>query len=283
MSRSSVGDGSLTERLKERGNYLRRRGLAINSRTLHAGATLSSADIVAVLFYHTLRLDSGNPDWVDRDYYVHSRGHGCEPVYAAMADLGFFGMAELEHVEEWGSNLHGLAATTTPGIEFSCGSLGQGLSLGVGTALGLRALKRPGRVFVLSGDGECQEGSVWEAAMAASHYKLKHLTLVIDRNGYSSGQRGTEAGMALEPLDERFLAFGFGVRRVDGHDLEALVTAFDSLPFRPGAPSAIIADTVKGKGVSFCETGHVHCGRFGRDFDSQLLAQALKELEEASR
>ena len=280
MAKSIVSSESLTGQLKERANFLRRRGLAINSRTLHAGAALSSADVVAVLFYHTLRLDPGNPDWADRDYYVHSRGHGCEPVYAAMADLGFFGIDELDHVEEWGSNLHGLAATTTPGIEFSCGSLGQGLSLGVGTALGLRALKRPGRVFVLTGDGECQEGSVWEAAMAAGHYKLERLTLIVDRNRYSSGQRGTEAVMALEPLDERFRAFGFGVRRVDGHDLEALVTTFDSVPFIPGAPSVIIADTVKGKGVSFCETDHMHCGRFGRDFDSHLLAQALKELEE---
>src|SRR5579862_8102947 len=101
---------TLTDRLKERANYLRRRGLAINSRTLHAGAALSSADIVAVLFYHTLRLDPHNPNWPDRDYYVHSRGHGCEPVYAAMADLGFFAMDELDRVEEWGSNLHGLSA-----------------------------------------------------------------------------------------------------------------------------------------------------------------------------
>src|ERR1035437_9344387 len=111
MAKSIVSSESLTGQLKERANFLRRRGLAINSRTLHAGAALSSADVVAVLFYHTLRLDPGNPDWADRDYYVHSRGHGCEPVYAAMADLGFFGIDELDHVEEWGSNLHGLAAT----------------------------------------------------------------------------------------------------------------------------------------------------------------------------
>ena len=279
IPKADVSADELIAHLKDRANFLRRRGLAINSRTLHAGAALSSADVVAVLFYHTLRLDPSNPDWVDRDYYVHSRGHGCEPVYAALADRGFFGMGELDHVEEWASNLHGLAATTTVGIEFSCGSLGQGLSLGVGTALGLRAMKRPGRVFVLSGDGECQEGSVWEAAMAASHYKLDRLTLIVDRNRYASGQRGTEAVMALEPLDERFRAFGFGVRRVDGHDVEALVEACDALPFTPGSPSVIIADTVKGKGVSFFEVGHVHCGRFGRDFDSQLLSDALKELE----
>ncbi|HEY3131601.1 MAG TPA: transketolase [Acidobacteriota bacterium] len=269
-------------RLTERAKFLRRRGLAINSRTLHAGAALSSADIIAVLFYHTLRLDPLKPLWEDRDYFINSRGHGAEPIYVALADLGFFPSADLDRAEECGSHLHGLTSTTTPGIEFSCGSLGQGFSLGVGTALALRVLKRPGRVFVVTGDGECQEGALWESVMSAGHYKLDHLTLIIDRNGYQSNDRGTETVMSLEPLDEKFRAFGFAVQRLDGHNIEALVEAIESLPFQAGKPSAIVADTIKGKGVSFLESGHVHCGRFGRDFDGELLAKALQELDESN-
>lgn len=268
----------LLARLAAKARDLRQRGLALNNRTLHAGAVLSSADIIAVLFYHVLKLDPQNPAWPQRDIFINSRGHGCEPIYVAMADRGFFPAADLDRIEERGCHLHGLTATTTPGIEFSCGSLGQGLSLGVGAALGLRAQHLPGRVFVVTGDGECDEGSLWESAMTASHYRLDRLTVIVDRNGFQSSDRGTENVMALEPLHEKFKAFGFAVRRLNGHDLSALVEAADALPFESGRPSAIIADTIKGKGVSFFETGHVHCGRFGRDIDGDLLAQALQEL-----
>jgi len=275
-----VRNGPSIDELKEKAQRLRYRSIAMNGRTLHAGAALSSADLIAALFYRILRLDPKNPQWQERDIFVNSRGHACEPIYAAMADLGFFPEIDLDRVEESGCHLHGLSATTTPGIEFSCGSLGQGLSLGVGTAAGLRAQGRPGRVFVVSGDGECQEGSVWEAAMTASKYRLDHLTLIVDRNGFQSNDRGTESVMPLEPLDEKFRAFGFAARRVNGHDMGELIDALESLPFAPGRPSALIADTVKGKGVSFLESGHVHCGRFGRDYDLDLYQQALRELSQ---
>lgn len=268
----------LLARLTETARYLRWRGLALNNRTLHAGAALSSADIIAVLFYHALRLDPKNPAWEQRDIFINSRGHGCEPIYVAMADLGFFSETDLDRVEEAGCHLHGLTATTTPGIEFSCGSLGQGLSLGVGAALGKRACRLSGRVIVVTGDGECDEGSLWESAMTAAHYRLDTLTVIVDRNRYQSSDRGTENVKSLEPLHEKFRAFGFATRRIDGHDLAALVDTIDAAPFEPGRPSAIVADTVKGKGVSFLEQGHVHCGRFGRDSDPQLLAQALDEI-----
>lgn len=264
--------------LKQKAQSLRVRGLLTNGRTLHAGACLSSADIIAVLFYHILQLDPKNPAWPDRDYFINSRGHGCEPIYVAMADRGFFPQEDLENLEEPGSHLHGLTATTTPGIEFSCGSLGQGLSLGVGAALAKRALRQKGRVFVVTGDGECQEGNIWEGAMAASHYNLDPLTVIVDRNGYQSNDRGTETVMTLEPLHERFASFGFAVRRVNGHSVEELLDALESVPFEPGKPSAVIADTIKGKGVSFFESGHVHCGRFGRDTDAELFVRALEEL-----
>jgi len=275
-------DASLLAMLRDKARHLRHGALALNNRTLHAGAALSSADIIAVLFYHVLRLRPHEPDWPGRDIFVNSRGHACEPIYVAMADLGFFPREDLARVEEKGCHLHGLTATTTPGVEFSCGSLGQGLSLGVGAALGLRARGKANRVFVVSGDGECQEGSVWEAAMTAGKYKLDHLTLIVDRNGYQSNDRGTEEVMPLEPLDAKFAAFGFATRRIDGHDLAALVRTITAAPLEPGRPTAIIAETIKGKGVSFLESGHVHCGRFGRDYDMAMLEQALRELERAS-
>ncbi len=269
----------LLDTLREKARWLRIRSLTMNGRTAHPGAALSSADIVAVLFYHVLRVNPSNPQWVDRDYFINSRGHGAEPIYAAMADRGFFPIEDLDCLEEWGSHLHGLTATTTPGIEFSCGSLGQGLSLGVGAALGLRVQRRPGRVFVLTGDGECQEGSMWEALMAATHYQLDSLVLIVDRNKYQSSDRGTENVMRIEPLAAKFEAFGFGVRGVDGHNLDELCGALEHLPVERGRPSAIIADTIKGKGVSFFESVHVHCGRFGRDYDAEMLTRAIGELE----
>lgn len=276
---STAGRAELLARLRERARFLRYEGIKLNSRTLHAGAALSSADIIACLFYHVLRLDPKNPAWADRDIFINSRGHACEPVYVAMADLGFFPWEDLQHVEDFGSHLHGLTATTTPGIEFSTGALGTGLSLAVGAALAQRVQRRPGRVVIVTGDGELQEGLFWEAAMSANHYQLENLTVIVDRNGYQSNDRGTETVMRLEPLEQRFAAFGFETRRVDGHDPEALLTALEILPLAKGKPSAVIADTVKGKGVSFLESGHIHCGRFGRDFEMSLLEKALQELE----
>lgn len=272
-------DEQLVARLRERARFLRYEGLRLNNRTLHAGAALSSADIIACLFYHFLRIDPRNPAWPDRDVFINSRGHACEPLYVAMADLGYFPWEDLARVEDFGCHLHGLSATTTPGIEFSTGALGTGLSLAVGAALALRAQRRPGRVVIVTGDGEIQEGLFWEAVMAASHFRLDNLLVIVDRNWFQSNDRGTETVMQLEPLHERFAAFGCAVRRVDGHDISALLSALAPLPAAVGKPTVIIADTVKGKGVSFLESGHIHCGRFGRDFDLQLLDKALAELE----
>lgn len=271
----------LIEYLKVKATYLRQRGLAINGRTLHAGAALSSADIIATLFYHVLKINPQNPQWQERDIFINSRGHACEPIFVALADLGFFPADDLNHAEEGGCHLHGLTATTTPGIEYSCGSLGQGLSLGVGTALAHCALKKPGRVFVVTGDGEWQEGSCWESLMCAAHYKLEKLTVIMDRNHFQSNDRGTENVMCLEPLSEKFAAFNWGVRRINGNSIEELVNATGTLPIETGKPSMIVADTTKGKGVSFLEGEHNHCGRFGRDKESALFAQALQELETA--
>jgi transketolase len=273
---------ALIGELKRKAKFLRVNAIALNNRTMHAGGAFSSADIVAVMFYHALRLDPSNPKWEDRDIYINSRGHACEPVYVAMADLGFFAWDDLEQIEDFGCHLHGLTATTTPGIEVSMGSLGSGISVAVGMALGLRAQKRPGRVFITTGDGELQEGLTWEGALSAGKYGLDNLIATVDRNKYQSNDRGTETVMPLEPLEDKFRAFGWATTRIDGHDIEQLVDAVDSVPLTKGKPSIIIADTVKGKGVSFLEQAHNHCGRFGRDMDPALLEQAIRELEESA-
>ncbi len=269
----------LVKHLAEKARFLRINALALNNRTLHAGGALSSSDLLAVLFYHILRIDPQNPDWADRDVFINSRGHACEPLFVAMADLGFFPWDDLQNIEEAGCHLHGLSATTTPGVEISMGSLGTGISIASGMALSMRTQQRPGRVYIITGDGELQEGLSWEGALTASKYGLENLVVIVDRNKYQSNDRGTEQVMPLEPLDDKFRAFGFAVRRIDGHDIGQVVEALEAAPLASGKPTCIIADTIKGKGVSFLESGHIHCGRFGRDIDPELLNQAISELE----
>ncbi len=274
-----VSRSAQIKKIKEKAKFLRLNTLALNNRTLHAGAALSSADIIATLFYQVLNLDPENPQCKQRDIFINSRGHACEPIYVALADRGFFDWDDLTKIEDEGCHLHGLTATSTPGIEFSTGSLGSGLALGVGVALGHRVLQRPGRVYVVTGDGELQEGLIWEAAMSAGHYRLHNLILIVDRNGYQIDNRGTEEVMGLEPLEDKFTAFRFAVQRVDGHDIDQLLTAIETAHQESDRPSVIIADTVKGKGVSFFEADHVHCGRFGRDLDVALYQKAIDELQ----
>ena len=283
MSQSTpIDQNTRITQLQTKARFLRINSLALNNRTLHAGGALSSADILAVLFYDVLRLDPKNPLWPNRDIFINSRGHACEPLYVAMADLGFFPWQDLEQIEDFGCHLHGLSATTTPGIEVAMGSLGTGISIATGMALGLRTQQRPGRIFLLSGDGELQEGLSWEGALCAGKYGLDNLAVIVDRNKYQSTDRGTEMVMPLEPLADKFAAFGFAIRRIDGHDIGQILDACATLPVESGRPSCIIADTVKGKGVSFLESEHIHCGRFGRDYDPKILDLAIAELEGSS-
>ena len=239
----------------------------------HTGGSLSMADLLAALYFHTMQVDPANPHWDGRDYFVLSKGHCVPALDAALALRGFFPEALLTTHLQPGSFLSGHAcAHLTPGIEVSTGSLGHGLSLGVGLALGVRMDGGGNRVFVMLGDGELQEGANWEAAMAAAHHKLDNLVAIVDRNKYQTGL--TEQMMALEPLAEKWLAFGWSALRLDGHDMGRIVETLDALPFTPGKPSAIIADTVKGKGVSFLET--LHMARL----DEGQLRAALAELGE---
>jgi len=239
----------------------------------HTGGSLSMADILSALYFNTLRVDPRDPDWRDRDYFILSKGHTVPALDAALALRGFFPAEVVPTHLELDSIISGHAcARATPGIDASTGSLGHGLSMGVGVALGLRMDKASNRVFVVLGDGELQEGSNWEAAMAGAHHKLDNLIAIVDRNKYQTGP--TEEMMALEPLHDKWKSFGWGVRRIDGHNMEEIVDTLECVPFKQGCPSVIIADTIKGKGVSFI-TNH-HMARF----DEANLKEALKELGE---
>jgi transketolase len=250
------------EHLAERAHVVRTRIIAMGASQTgtHVGGSLSAADLLTVLYHHVLRVRPDEPEWPGRDRFILSKGHASAALYAVLADRGFIDPSECDTYGQYGSRLAGHPLRRLPGVEFPTGSLGHGLSLGVGSALALRARPWPGdgrpgrpvRVFVLLGDGELQEGSVWEAVMAGAHLGLDTLTAVVDRNGWQiSGT--TEECMALEPLAERWTAFGWAAREVDGHDLAAVCTAFDELPYRPGRPSVVIARTTKGRGVSMFE------------------------------
>jgi transketolase len=239
----------------------------------HTGGSLSMADVIAALYFHIMNVDPENPDWKDRDYFVLSKGHTVPAVDAALAMRGFFPEEALVTHLETDSIISGHAcARTTPGIDASTGSLGHGLSLGIGAALGVRMDKASNRVFVVLGDGELQEGSNWEAAMAAAHHKLDNLIAIVDRNWYQTGQ--TEEMMALEPLADKWRSFGWAVRCIDGHSMKEVVDALEGVPFEQGRPSVVIANTIKGKGVSFIMNHHM------ARFDENRLREALQELGE---
>ncbi|MDD5085888.1 MAG: transketolase [Candidatus Omnitrophica bacterium] len=244
----------------------------------HPGGSLSSVEIVTTLFFHVLRIRPKEPQWPDRDRFHLSKGHCCPAVYAALARRGFFPRKDLWTLRQFGSILQGHPdCKRTPGIEVSSGSLGHGLAIGCGMAVASRLDKRDSRVYVLMGDGEIQEGSVWEAAMFAAHYKLDNLCAVLDYNGMQIDGWVKDV-MALEPLREKWEGFGWRVLHVNGHHIGELVHAFDSFKDKEkkGKPTIIIASTVKGKGVSFMENV---VDFHGRAPTKEQAERALKELE----
>ena len=239
----------------------------------HTGGALSIADVTAALYFHIMKVNPHNPKWEGRDYFILSKGHTVPAICAALAMRGYFPEEDLTTHLELDSIVPGHAcARTTPGIDTSTGSLGHGLSIGVGAALGIRMDGSENRVFVLLGDGELQEGSNWEAAMAGSHHKLDNLIAIVDRNMYQTGP--TEEMMALEPLTDKWKSFGWSVKNIDGHNMEEIADTLTSVPFEKERPSAIISNTIKGKGVSFIM--HHHMARL----NEEQLRAALKELEE---
>ncbi|MCS7207576.1 MAG: transketolase [Dehalococcoidia bacterium] len=242
----------------------------------HPGGSLSAVEILVALYFGVMRHDPANPSWPDRDRFILSKAHACPVLYAVLARCGYFPVEELATFRRINSRLQGHAHIMTPGVEFSGGSLGQGLSFGLGCALAGRLDGRSFRVYVLLGDGECDEGQVWEAGMAAAHYKVDTLTAILDRNRIQN-DRFTAEAMELEPLADKWRAFGWAVREVDGHDFSALMDALEWARHVQGRPSILIAHTVKGKGVSFMENNPDFHGRAPTP---QELARALAELED---
>jgi transketolase len=218
----------------------------------HIGGSLSCVDLLNVLYNHVMDITPENFPQINRDHYIHSKGHAVEALYAVLADKGFFPWEALETVEKYGSHFAGHPTRDIPGIEQNTGALGHGLALAVGMALAAKKDGLSPRIFTIMGDGELAEGSVWEASTSAAHYKLDNLVAIIDRNTLQISGR-TENVMALEPLEDKFKAFGYAVRHVDGNDIAELVELFDGLPFEQGKPNLVLAHTTKGKGISFIE------------------------------
>jgi len=220
----------------------------------HPGGSLSIIDILTVLYFNHIIHDPKNPDWDGRDRVVLSKGHVCPALYAVLSKCGYFPHEELFTLRKLGSRLQGHPAKDKglPGIEVSTGSLGQGLSVGVGMAIGFKLDKKPNRVYVVMGDGEQQEGSIWEAVMSAGHYKLDNLIGIVDHNNLQIDGE-VEKVMGVENLEEKYRAFRWETIRINGHNISEIDSAFEKAKKIKGKPVAIIADTIKGKGVSFME------------------------------
>lgn len=249
--------------------------MVARAKASHIGSALSISDILAVLYARVLRVDSANPERPGRDRFILSKGHACVAVYGALAEQGFFPVAELETYGQDHSNLMNHISHKVPGVEFSTGALGHGLPFGVGKALAAKRMRADWRVFVLLSDGEMDEGSNWEALMFAAHHKLDNLVAIIDYNKLQS-LTTTQKTLGLEPLAEKLRAFGWSVQEVDGHNHDQLNQNLNNVPWESGKPSLIIAHTVKGKGVSFMEN---KVEWHYRSPNAEQLTQALAEVE----
>ena len=243
----------------------------------HTGGSLSCVDILNVLYNNVLNVSAAAFADPARDRYIHSKGHSVEALYTVLADRGFFPDSHLRTLSRYRSHFVGHPTRKVSGIEHNTGALGHGLSVATGLALAGARSRQRFRVFALLGDGELTEGSVWEAAMAAAHYRLDNLVVIVDRNGLQI-TGGTEEVMGLEPLAQRFSAFGLEVRTCDGHDVTDLRTVFEEIPFAPGRPSLLLARTVKGKGVSFMED---QAGWHHHVPNDEEFRSALRELQRA--
>lgn len=227
--------------------------LSYRARIGHVGSALSMVELLAVLYGEILRIDPHTPEDPNRDRFLLSKGHACVALYAALCRKGFFGQDLLETYCLNGGRLAGHPEVgAAPGIEMTSGSLGHGLSQGLGMAIAARSDKSPARVFALLSDGECDEGATWEAALAAGHFGVDNLIAIVDYN-HMQAMGPVEEVMALEPLAAKWRAFGWATREVDGHNLGSLLSSFHRLPFRAGRPSAVIAHTVAGNGISFMQ------------------------------
>ena len=248
----------------------------------HIGGSNSSADIVAALYFHKMRHDPKHPEWRERDRFLLSKGHVGILQYAALAESGYFPVEDLKHTKEIGSYLQGHPdVQKTPGIEAGTGSLGQGLSIGLGMARGLKLDRLDSRTYVLVGDGEIAEGQIWEAAMAASAFKADNLVAIVDRNRLQANGR-TKERFDTGDIMAKFLSFGWHVIEINGHDMREILSALDEAETVKGVPTAIIANTVKGKGVSFAENvvGY-HNGMLTEETYRQALLELTVQEQEA--
>jgi transketolase len=261
--------------LRGTASKLRRRVIDMlwHAQAGHPGGSLSAADIFAVLYFSELRLDPADPGREDRDRFVLSKGHAAPIYYATLCERGFFPNEMLSTYDQIDSCLQGHPDCQTPGVDMPSGSLGQGLSAGIGLALGARMRGLPSRVYVLLGDGELQEGQVWEAAMAAPKFALDNLVAIVDDNRIQLTGT-TESVMPIEPLPAKWRAFNWNVLEIDGHDVGQIVAALNSARTHRGGPTVIVAHTVKGRGVSFMENKHEwHSGLVTDEVRERALAE----------
>ena len=241
----------------------------------HPGGSLSAADIVTALYFRVMRIDPENPKWPDRDRFILSKGHACPVWYAALAERGYFDKAHLKTLRQMGSILQGHPdMLKTPGIDMTAGSLGHGLPAGLGMALAGKLQQKDYHVFVIIGDGESQEGSIWEASMAAPNFKLDNLTAILDYN-HLQNDYSLEDIMPIHPAVDKWQAFGWHVIEIDGHDMAQVVQALEEAKSHKGAPTMIVANTVKGKGVSYMENV---CEWHGKAPCQEEADRALEEL-----
>ena len=253
--------------------------LIYESKSGHTGGSLSCVDILNVLYNHAMDITPQNFSEIDRDHYIHSKGHSVEALYVVLADKGFFEKELLSEFEKYSSNMIGHPTRYVNGIEQNTGALGHGLSMAVGMALAAKMDQRNNRVFTIMGDGELVEGSVWEASASAAHYGLDNLTAIIDRNQLQiTGP--TEEVMNMEPLERKFTAFGYAVRQVDGNSVVELASLLGNVPFEAGKPNLVLANTVKGKGISYMENNHIWHHRVPSEPEYQL---AMDELDQAKK
>jgi transketolase len=243
----------------------------------HPGGSLSIADVVTALYFRVMRIDSQNAGWPDRDRFVLSKGHACPAWYAALAERGYFDKAHLSTLRKLNSILQAHPdMNKTPGVDMTAGSLGHGMSAGLGMALSGRLHKKDYHVWVVVGDGECQEGSIWEAAMSAAKWKLDNFTVILDRN-HLQNDFCVEDVMPIEPVADKWRAFGWYVDAIDGHSMEQVVAALEAARGRKGIPTLVLAKTVKGKGVCFMENVADWHGK------APCMEEAAKALEEIRR
>lgn len=274
---SKMAKNNLVPDLKRKAKELRKEIIDIvyKAQSGHPGGSLSEIDMIVALYNYKMNINPKNPKWDERDRFILSKGHASPGLYAVLADKGYFAKSELDGFRKINRMLQGHPELTTPGIEFAGGSLGQGMSFAVGTALALKLDKNESKVYVMIGDGESQEGVVWEASMAASFYKLHNLVAILDKNQVQ------ETGKTKEILDlgdaaAKWKSFGWNVIEINGHDMNEIINALDKSSSNNGSPTMIISNTIKGKGVSFMELNHKFHGKAPNE---EEYKKAIAEIE----